>query len=101
MDLNSLIEFTWGAMAGGVYYDGVKTTLGNAFARLNTFKQEDNKQLFEASLSGILDTSKEIRDALSTMAQGGSLEITNITTGNIESGGAVIVGNHNSIGGIK
>ncbi|NRA87202.1 MAG: hypothetical protein HRU28_07365 [Rhizobiales bacterium] len=101
MDLNQLVEFTWGAIAGGVYYDTVKDILGNAFPRLDKFKQEENKQLFEASLSAILETNDQIRNSLSTIAQGGSLEVTNITTGNIESGGAVIVGNHNTIGGAK
>jgi hypothetical protein len=102
MEINQLIAFSWSAIAGGIYYDALKVTLCNVFSRLEVFKQENKKELFEATLYGILETNQQISDAISSMAQGGyNTEVTNITTGNIQAGGAVVVGNHNTIGGSK
>ncbi|MCD9525863.1 hypothetical protein GRJ22_16670 [Photobacterium carnosum] len=102
MDINQLIAFSWSAVAGGIYYDALKVTLGKAFSRLEVFKQENKKELFEATLHGILETNQQISDEISSMARGDyNTEVTNITTGNIHAGGAVVVGNHNTIGGSK
>ncbi|EDM67839.1 hypothetical protein PE36_17780 [Moritella sp. PE36] len=102
MDLNQLIEFSWGAISGGVYYDALKTTLGAVFPRLEAFKDNDKKELFDASLLAVLETNEQIKEEISHMVQGiSSIEVTQITTGNIEASGTVIVGNHNIIGSSK
>ncbi len=97
-----LVSFCWSAVAGGVCYDALKGLLGAAFDKLSSYKEEDKKELFEASLTAILDTNEEIKKAITEMAKGNhSVETTAITTGNIQAGGAVIVGNHNKIGSLK
>jgi len=102
MELSSIIAFSWSAIAGGVYYDTLKATLGDAFSRLDMFKKEDNKEQFELVLSAIVETNEEIKSALVSMAQGSTVsEVTNITTGDIRSGGSVVIGNHNSVGNNK
>ncbi|WP_281223360.1 hypothetical protein [Photobacterium sanguinicancri] len=102
MELSQIIEFSWSAIAGGAYYDALKATLGNAFSKLDIFKKEDNKAQFELVLSSIVETNEEIKDALVSMAQGTySSEVTNITIGDINVGGSVVIGNHNSVGNNK
>ena len=98
-----LVSFCWSAVAGGVCYDTLKGLLGGAaFDKLSSYKEEDKKELFEASLTAVLDTNEEIKKVITEMAKGNhSVDTTSITTGNIQAGGAVIVGNHNRIGGSK
>lgn len=99
MELSQIIEFSWNAITGGVYYDALKATLGNAFSKLDAFKKEDNKAQFELVLGSIIETNEEIKDTIASMAQGTySSEVTNITTGDINVGGSVVIGNHNTVG---
>lgn len=43
MELSQIIEFSWNAITGGVYYDALKATLGNAFSKLDAFKKKTIK----------------------------------------------------------
>ncbi|EJG0715042.1 hypothetical protein ACIL2W_000960 [Vibrio parahaemolyticus] len=102
MELSQLIEFSWSAITGGVYYDALKSTLGSAFSMLEKFRKDDNKQSFEDSLKCIIETNEEIKNSLLAMAGGTyNLEVTTITTGNIEAGWNVVVGNGNTVGNSK
>ena len=102
IDSTDLINFCWSAIAGGAFYDGLKGVLGAGFEQLLEYKKNDKKEFFDISLTAILSTNEEIKKAITDMAQGNrSTETTIISTGNIQAGGAVIVGSHNTIGGSK
>ena len=96
MDLMALTEFTWNALASGVAYDTLKTTLGNGFERLTGYRKEEQRDKFDTALIAILETNDEIRSQLANLASGGNN--TTITTGNIDADGNVIVGNNNKMG---
>ncbi|WP_139127803.1 hypothetical protein [Vibrio parahaemolyticus] len=99
MELSQIIEFSWSAIAGGVYYDVLKAKLGSVFSKLENFKKEGNKEQFELVLSSILETNNEIKSTLASMADGTyDSEVTMITTGDIYAEGSVVIGNHNTIG---
>jgi len=59
-----LIEFTWGALGGGVLYDGVKIILGSSFDKLKSFVDEKNKNDFTLELQKILSENKDLKDKL-------------------------------------
>ncbi|WP_422137704.1 hypothetical protein [Endozoicomonas sp. ALC020] len=97
-----LVSFCWSAVTGGACYDALKGLLGTAFDQLSVYKKEGKEVLFEAELLSILDTNEEIKKTIADMAEGNhSTETTVITTGNIQAGGSVIVGSHNSVGSSK
>ena len=103
MDLATLTDFAWNAMAGGVVgnatYDGIKALLGAGFARLSGYAANQQHTEFEIALQAMLETNQALRDSLTQLATGGTGDISSITTGNISTtGGSVIVGNRNTIG---
>ena len=103
MDLTTLTNFAWSAIAGGVVgnaaYDGIKALTGAGFARLSGYTVNNQQIEFEIALQAMLETNQALRDSLTQLAMGGTGDISAITTGNISTtGGSVIVGNRNSIG---
>ncbi len=59
-----IIEFTWGAMAGGIAYDGVKMILAGSYDKLKVFFDNEKKEEFNSHLETILSVSEEIKTKL-------------------------------------
>jgi hypothetical protein len=85
-----IIEFTWGAMAGGIAYDGVKIILANSYDKLKDFFDNGKKEEFNSHLETILSVSEEIKTKLE--------ELQNNTEININSKNIITVtGDSNTI----
>lgn len=101
MDITTLLDFTWSALAGGVLYDGVKKSLGAAYKPLSNYIQNNQKNEFNAALQMLLDTNDEIKNSLLDLASGNQPEIKgkNIVAGNIKAGknSSVIIGDNNKV----
>lgn len=59
-----LVEFTWGALGGGVLYDGVKMILASSFDKLKSFVDENNKGEFKIELEKLLLENKDLKSKL-------------------------------------
>jgi hypothetical protein len=59
-----IVEFTWGAMAGGVAYDGVKIILAKSYDKLKDFFDNGKKEEFNSHLETILSVSEGIKAKL-------------------------------------
>lgn len=101
MELATLSTFVWQAIASGTIgntaYDGLKAILGNGFGRLSGYVQTGQQQPFEIALQTLLETSDAIREQLARLASGSSTS-GNISTGNIDAQGNVMLGHHNHMG---
>jgi len=77
-----IVEFTWGAMAGGIAYDGVKIILANSYDKLKDFFDKGKKEEFNSHLETILSVSEEIKTKLEELQNNTEININskNITT---------------------
>lgn len=57
----SILEFTWGAMTGGVAYDSAKIILASSYDKLKGFFDNGKKEEFNSHLETILSISEEIK----------------------------------------
>lgn len=101
MDIPTLLDFTWSALAGGVLYDGVKKSLGAAYKPLANYQQSNQKTEFNAALQMLLETNDEIKNSLIELASGKQTDVKgkNIVTGNIKAdkNANVIIGDNNKV----
>ncbi len=86
----SIVEFTWGAMAGGVAYDGVKMILANSFDKLKSFFDDKKQEEFNSHLETILSVSEEIKTKLEELQNNIEVNINSKNT-------TTVTGNSNTI----
>jgi len=67
-----IINFTWSAMAGGAFYDGIKMILGSSYQKLNMFVEEGKKEEFESHLETIFSVNNEIKTQLEDLQLNGN-----------------------------
>ena len=91
--------FTWNAISGGIFYDKVKSILGNSFGRLEELFDDEKRDDFMNTLEIILESNDEILRSLRKL-QGSekSGDSFYVKTKNIDAEGPVVIGNGNSIG---
>lgn len=95
-NIQDMINFTWSAIGGGVYYDSVKSTLGKVFKKLESIKNSGDKQRFEDALTILLESNDTLLEELRNMRS--ETVINNkISTGDIISEGHVVIGSNNKV----
>ena len=96
MDLTTLTNFAWSAIAGGMIgnaaYDGIKALTGAGFARLSGYTANNQQIEFEIALQAMLETNQALRDSLTQLAMGGTVTIKNVNSGTINARGDVQLG---------
>lgn len=85
-----LIDFTWNAMSGGVFYDGVKNIFGASFDKLKSFFDKSKKDEFKSHVETIFSVNEEIKKQLEELQKNGEININSKNTIDVK-------GNHNSI----
>ena len=100
MEHAKIANFLWGSISNGVIgnatYDGIKTTLGIAFDRLAGHAKAQKRAEFDAAVFAILETNQEIRNILSSLASGTSINISqhHSGTGDNVAGDKITNNNH-------
>ena len=85
-----LIEFTWGALVGGIYYDTAKIILGASYSKLHSFVKENKKDEFKSHLETIFDANENIKHQLEELQNNGEVNINSKNKINLN-------GNNNTI----
>ncbi len=75
-----LIDFTWNAMSGGVFYDGVKNIFGASYEKLKSFVDENKKDDFTSHLETIFSVNEEIKKQLEELQKGSEININSKNT---------------------
>jgi len=100
MDNTEIAKFLWASISSGVIgnaaYDGIKTTLGIAFDRLAGHTKAQKRAEFDAAVFAILETNQKIRNILSSLASGTSINISqhHSGTGDNVAGDKITNNNH-------
>lgn len=85
-----LIEFAWGAISGGVVYDGIKSILGKSYEKLKNFADGGKKDEFASHLETIFSVNEQIKKQLEELQKSSETNINSKNTIDVK-------GNHNSI----
>ncbi|MDO9208818.1 MAG: hypothetical protein Q7T91_11260 [Sulfuricurvum sp.] len=85
-----LVDFTWNAMSGGVFYDSVKFVFGASFDKLKGFFEANKKDEFSSHLETIFSVNEEIKKQLMELQQNVETNINSKNTVNVS-------GNKNSV----
>jgi len=56
-----ILAFTWEAMAGGLYYDGVKSILSKSYDKLKVLFDNNKQKEFNSHLEIVFDANDEIK----------------------------------------
>lgn len=85
-----LIEFTWSAISGEIFYDGIKSVLGKSYEKLKSFADGGKKDEFTSHLETIFSVNEEIKKQLEELQKNSEININSKNTIDVK-------GNLNSI----